>query len=741
LQEKRESDTGGPHRIAEIMDNLSHRPGKAFGFRSLFVIFFYLISSMSQLRIRESQDNRHVISQHDVDRTGAIRVTEWNMMTFSQFNRLPSLAIGQTLFALTAMFIVTLFGILLYTIITIQHQQLDSVTIDLAGRQRMLSQQHMKEILLLTQGVFAEYLVTRNILNQTLDALMLGGQAIISLDNGETVTLPPPPTPDILQALSEQKALMDEFTQKADVFLTFDADHPEYSAELDELLALNARLNDVANKAVRLFSRHSKKKISDMIIWESLIGLLAGIFGILMARQVRLANRELEHEIQERSRIETALRHRIEIEKLVTNLSTEFINLNTTHLDLEINRALATIGTFGDMDRSYVFVFEDDETTLNNTHEWCRPGVEPQQAHLQGIRLAEWPWFQEQLRFRPFIQISSVDNLPPEAALEKREFQRQHIKSLLNVPMVWQGTLFGFLGFDSVQKEKNWSDEDIGLLHMAGEIFVNGFERKRVEENLRKSEAEKVEAFRQSDALKTALLSLVSHELRTPLTAIKASVAGLNGLSAEGNPSIQKEFLIGINQEIDYLNGLIENLLDMSRVEAGALGIHREWHLLEDLLEGAIRRVEKTLKSRSLQVKLDDTISSIFVDGVAIQQVLINLLDNAIKYSPEGSLIRIVGHMLPGQVKVRISSEGEGIPQEDLALIFERFYRMKGPQARLIRGTGLGLAICKGIVEAHGGRIWAESPPSRGVTIGFMLPNPDAPFSMPLDQPKESPVH
>ncbi|MDH4361114.1 MAG: ATP-binding protein, partial [Nitrospirota bacterium] len=248
---------------------------------------------------------------------------------------------------------------------------------------------------------------------------------------------------------------------------------------------------------------------------------------------------------------------------------------------------------------------------------------------------------------------------------------------------------------------------------------------------------DKIEAFRQSDALKTALLSLVSHELRTPLTAIKGSVAGLIGFSEQDSSEVQKEFLQGINQEIDFLNGLVDNLLDMSRIEAGTLAPHREWHLLEDLVEGAIRRLKSALEGRSLHVDLGENMAPVYVDGIEVQQVLINLLDNAIKYSPAESPIKILGHITPGQVEVRVSNEGAGIPQEDLSKIFERFYRIKSLHARLIRGTGLGLAICKGIVEAHGGRIWAESLQEQGVTIGFMLPIPDAPPAINLERPEE----
>ncbi len=637
---------------------------------------------------------------------------------------------------LTTVFILALFGILLYTITTIQNQRLDSVTVDLAGRQRMLSQRLMNEILLTSQGIPADYRSTQKMLTQTLDALLVGGQAVMNPESGETVALPSPPSRDILQALSQQQTLMAEFIQRADTFLKRQSDHPGYSLELEGLLAVNVRLIEVANKAVKLYSRNSQEKISNMIVWESLIGILVIPFGILMTRQVKLANQELEHEIQERSRIEMALRYRIEIENLVTNLSTQFINLGPKSLDAEIDRALEAMGTFGGVDRSYVFVVEDDGKIVNNTHEWCQTGIEPQITKLQGLRLQDLPWFAERLISGPFFQISSVANLPLEASAEKQLFQRQQIQSLVIVPMVLRGKLFGLLGFDSVRHEKTWSEEDIRLLQMAGEIFVNGFERQGVEENLRKSEAAKVEAFRQSDALKTALLSLVSHELRTPLTAIKASIAGLIELSRQDASKVQQEFLQGINQEIDFLNGLVDNLLDMSKVEAGTLVPHREWHLLEDLVEGAIRRVEMSLESRSLQVNLGEKISPIFVDGMEIQQVLINLLDNATKYSPPGSLVSIVGRMTQNQVEVRVSSEGEGIPQGELSSIFKRFYRLKGPRTRLIRGTGLGLAICKGMVEAHGGRIWAESQ-NRVVTISFTVPTPEAPPMITFDGEEE----
>jgi two-component system sensor histidine kinase KdpD len=245
-------------------------------------------------------------------------------------------------------------------------------------------------------------------------------------------------------------------------------------------------------------------------------------------------------------------------------------------------------------------------------------------------------------------------------------------------------------------------------------------ERKRTEQELRISEERRIGAFRQSDALKSALLSSTSHELRTPLTAIKTSVSSLLVNFGTMTVALRKDFLEEIDHQIDYLNRLVDNLLDMSRIEAGMLVPRCEWYGLDDLVEGAIRRVGARLQTRPLLCHVADNIPSILVDGVEIQQVLVNLLDNALKYSPDGSPIRLEGRHTGHDVEVRVTNSGPGIPAKDLERVFERFYRVRLEGTRMIHGTGLGLTICKGIIEAHGGRIWAES--SEGTTIAFTLP-------------------
>ncbi|MFA9561728.1 MAG: PAS domain S-box protein, partial [Nitrospirota bacterium] len=256
-------------------------------------------------------------------------------------------------------------------------------------------------------------------------------------------------------------------------------------------------------------------------------------------------------------------------------------------------------------------------------------------------------------------------------------------------------------------------------------------EQKKTDERLRESEIKRIEALRQSDELKSALLSSVSHELRTPLTTMKGSISSIIGKAPRSMDQKQQVALKGIDREIDYMSQLVNNLLDMSQIEAGTLIPHKEWHLLEDLVEGALRRTEPTLDTRDIDIHIPENVPPVFVDPVQIQQVLINLLDNAVKYSLPASPIRLNIRVEAQNIAVEASNEGEPMQPRDLERIFDRFYRRPPPRQQPIHGTGLGLAICKGIVEAHGGRIWAESI-GRKVTITFTIPTTEhmASFSL-----------
>jgi PAS domain S-box-containing protein len=198
----------------------------------------------------------------------------------------------------------------------------------------------------------------------------------------------------------------------------------------------------------------------------------------------------VQEDITERKRAEEALQHLVEFERLITALSANFINLALDNIDDGINHALQTTGEFTGVDRSYVFLFSEDGTKMDNTHEWCSKGIEPQIDNLKGLSVEDFPWWMDKLNRFENIHIPRVADLPPGASTVKEILQPQGIQSLIVVPMIYGGSLVGYIGFDSVRTEKRWSEESIALLIIVGEIFVNALKRKQVEEALAKALAE-----------------------------------------------------------------------------------------------------------------------------------------------------------------------------------------------------------------------------------------------------------
>lgn len=204
--------------------------------------------------------------------------------------------------------------------------------------------------------------------------------------------------------------------------------------------------------------------------------------------QLRQANEVLQTEIAERQRMEAALRERVSFENLVMSISTDFLNLSPSQLDEGISRALKAIGEFAGVDRSYVFMYTEDQRFASNTHEWCAPGIAPEIHNLQNIEVhvATPRWTEMQLAGE-VIHIPEVAALPEEWALERANLESQGIRSLITVPLVYGGKTIGFLGFDSVRESKTWSEESVRLLRIVGEIFVSAIERTRAEQELKQA--------------------------------------------------------------------------------------------------------------------------------------------------------------------------------------------------------------------------------------------------------------
>jgi len=234
-----------------------------------------------------------------------------------------------------------------------------------------------------------------------------------------------------------------------------------------------------------------------------------------------------------------------------------------------------------------------------------------------------------------------------------------------------------------------------------------------------------IEVLRRTDTLRAALLSSVSHDLRTPLTAIKASASSLLQEDIEWNEEERRSFAQAIEQEADRLNRLVGNLLDMSRIEEGALRPEKEEYSLTALIHDVLDRLAPLLRGRDVRTSLPpDDLLLVELDYLEIDQVLTNLIENAVRYTPPESPIEISARSAGEQVEISVADRGPGIPPSDLTRVFDKFYRVlsRPSLARYSIGSGLGLAVCKGLVEAHGGRIWAELRPGGGLIIFVTLP-------------------
>lgn len=209
----------------------------------------------------------------------------------------------------------------------------------------------------------------------------------------------------------------------------------------------------------------------------------------------------LRQEIESYKEVHRALQYRIKLEELVAHISRKFIDIKPDELDETINETLRFLGVFSQIDRSYLFLFTDNLSVMNNTHEWCAPTILSQKDKLQNLSTALFPWWMKRLRNFENIHIPCVAELPEEAKIERMLLKEQNIQSVIVVPLFHQKSLKGFLGFDSVTTTKRWASEDIQLLQIVGEILVNALERKRYEELLLRSEEKYKTIFNQAPLL------------------------------------------------------------------------------------------------------------------------------------------------------------------------------------------------------------------------------------------------
>ncbi len=285
----------------------------------------------------------------------------------------------------------------------------------------------------------------------------------------------------------------------------------------------------------------------------------------------------------------------------------------------------------------------------------------------------------------------------------------------LYVPL---NTSHGTVGVLGILPHEPWGTTGPERLHLL-EAFA-GLIALAIERVQLAAEAARIRVQIETEQLRSSLLSAVSHDLRTPLAVITGGAGTLLEGGDSLDRSVRQELLESVLGEADHLNRLVANLLDMTRLEAGGLEVSKEWQSFEEIVGAAIARASQQLAEHPVLTNLAAELPFVPMDDLLIGQVLLNLIENAAKYSAPGTPIEISAAAHDGQLTVEIADRGRGLPPEDLDRVFEKFYRAGNAAGR--PGAGLGLAICRGIIELHGGTIVAQNRPGGGAVFRFSLP-------------------
>jgi len=424
-------------------------------------------------------------------------------------------------------------------------------------------------------------------------------------------------------------------------------------------------------------------------------------------------------DIDDQKRLEESLRTRVSNEHVVLRICKTILQVPPGEMDAALQEALKELGEIADVDRSYIWMYSDGIKYADITQEWCREGVHSLKNSSQSIPSRGFTWSVGLLLNHEAICINDLADLPDEAEMELDYLKSRGVKSVLAVPMFQSESLIGVLGFDVFRSKRIWNSEDVTLLEIAAEIFVNALRRSGAEAAL----IRQAEALKRSNADLEQFAYITSHDLKEPIRTV-GLYAELLQKQLEGKiDDPTRSSLQTLVQASNRMHQLVSDVLAYSRVAKQEF--FKERIQSKEVVEVALSNLERTIIDSGAEIILGD-LPMVKGDRLQLMQVFQNLLSNALRYRSEATPKIEIRSRREGEEWIfEIQDNGIGIDPRFFNKIFRIFQRLHGPEKG--EGTGIGLALAKKIIERHGGRIWIESTPQKGSTFYFSLPAEDGP--------------
>lgn len=425
-------------------------------------------------------------------------------------------------------------------------------------------------------------------------------------------------------------------------------------------------------------------------------------------------------DITDRKQIEEELRQQTRLQEMLMEISSTYISMPLDQVDSAIEASLGELGEFVGADRAYLFVYDFEQQTCRNTHEWCAPGITPQIDQLQQVPLELLPDWVATHQQGKTMYVPDVFALPPDSSL-RQILEPQEIKSLIAVPMIDGAQCLGFVGFDSVRRHYNYSAEEQRLLTVFAQMLVNIRKRREIEQAL---QAATLQAQAASKA-KSEFLANMSHEIRTPLNGV---IGFTELLLKTPLTSVQQQYAQHANTSGQALLGIINDILDFSKIEAGKLELEIIQCDIVDLMEQTADIIKYHAGQKQLELLLSispEMPRLAEVDPVRLKQILINLLSNAVKFTEQGE-VELKVEFTPldrthGRYTFTVRDTGIGIAPDQRQRLFQAFSQADTSTTRRFGGTGLGLTISNLLAEKMGGRIEVHSELGKGSIFYFAI--------------------